>query len=328
MIKPLFIFYEEPDSDRWFRYDRYPRKVVRRIIRGPMKPGGVMRWYLNLRQGLDRLDIDYRVNDYRGLKRTEGAWACVVGKPHVLEKIPCGHPILYGPGIAAHPYDNDFWGQPDIRLILIACNWFKQMYDRDLPLPIPTAIWPAGIETDLWHPPVSSPSTKKLLIYDKIRWRRDEYEPNLLQPILACLEDEKIQVKYLRYGSYEEENYRQLLHEVSGMIFLCEHETQGFAYLQALSSGVPILAWDRGGYWQDPTLFPHRVKFAPVTSVPYFDDRCGERFADFSEFKQILHLFLDRLTTGHYSPRSYVTENFDLAERAQVYLNFLVQASS
>ena len=43
------------------------------------------------------------------------------------------------------------------------------------------------------------------------------------------------------------------------MIFLCEHETQGIAYQQALSRNVPILAWDRGGDWQDPTYYPERV---------------------------------------------------------------------
>ena len=35
------------------------------------------------------------------------------------------------------------------------------------------------------------------------------------------------------------------------MVFLCEHENQDIAYQQALACGVPILAWDRGGYWQD-----------------------------------------------------------------------------
>ena len=63
------------------------------------------------------------------------------------------------------------------------------------------------------------------------------------------------------------------------MIFLCEHETQGIAYQQALSCGVPILAWDRGGHWQDPACFPPWSMGNPVTSVPYWDERCGRTFA-------------------------------------------------
>mgnify|MGYP003341570386 FL=1 len=51
--RPLNIFYEEPDPDRWVPYDRYPRRLVRRLVRGPAQPGGAMRVFLNLCAGLD-----------------------------------------------------------------------------------------------------------------------------------------------------------------------------------------------------------------------------------------------------------------------------------
>lgn len=324
---PFFLFYEEPDPDRWLPWDRYPRRFIRRLVRGEPKPGGVMRWFLNLRTGLDRLGVSYRLNDYRGLRRTPGAVAHVVGKPHVIEHIPHGHPIVYGPGIAAHPYENDFWSRPDFALIIASCDWFKAMYKRDLPRPIPVAVWPAGIETDLWTPPDNRPSGK-VLVYDKIRWRRDEYEPQLLQPVIDRLRAEGREVVHLRYGHYEEEHFQRLLKEVSAMVFLCEHETQGFAYLQTLSSGVPIFAWDRGGYWQDPSMYPHRVIFEPVTSVPYFDERCGQRFADTEEFHAGIRGFLAKVDAGVYRPRDYVTENFDLAAQAKRYIELAASAAS
>lgn len=324
----IYLFYEEPDPDRWIKFDRYPRKYIRELIRGKTKPGGVMRWYLNLRRGLDLFGVDYCVNDYRRLKKHPNAWACVVGKSHVLKKIPSSNPIMYGPGIDAHPYENDFLPKANIKLMLISCEWFKQMYERDMSSSIATAVWPAGIETDIWQPPAEKPKTQSLLIYDKVRWRRDEYEPELIQPIRNQIESLGIKVEYLRYGFYEEENYRKILQQVSGMIFLCEHETQGFAYLQALSSNVPILAWDRGGYWQDPSMFPDRVKFEPVTSVPYFDQNCGERFTSITEFSQQLQIFLDRISQNSYQPRQYITENFDLVEQAKAYLNLLKQAQN
>lgn len=317
---PLFLFYEEPDPDRWIRGDRHLRRLVRRIVRGPHKPGGVMRWYLNLRAGLDRLGVKYRVNDYSGLRRTPGAVAHVVGKPHVVDLIPPGHPIVYGPGIAAHPFESDFWERADIALMLISCEWFKAMYDRDLPRPLRTTVWPAGVETDLWLPPVTPPSAK-ILVYDKIRWRRDEYEPGLLTPIFARLRAEGREFVHLRYGHYDEDGFRRLLGEVSAMIFLCEHETQGFAYLQALSCGVPIFAWDRGGMWQDPSLYPQRVQFGPVTSVPYFDETCGARFADEAGFQAGFGSFLSKADSRAYRPRDYVVKNFDLARQAQAYLD-------
>ncbi|GAB5562291.1 MAG: glycosyltransferase [Synoicihabitans sp.] len=321
---PLFLFYEEPDPDRWFPYDRHLRRLVRRLVRGPYQPGGVMRWFLNLRTGLDHLGIPYRLNDYRGLRRYPGATAHVVGKPHVIEKIPAGHPIVYGPGVSAHPFEDTFWDRAEIALILLSCDWFKAMYDQDLSTPIPTAVWPAGVETDLWMPS-SNADPRRVLVYDKIRWDRERYEPQLLEPIRQRLSAEGFMVEYLRYGDYVEEDYRNSLKRVSAMIFLCEHETQGFAYLQALSSGVPIFAWDRAGEWQDPSMYPHRVRFGPVSSVPYWDHRCGEKFKNLTEFESRLPLFIRSLSSQSYQPRDYVTENFNLAERARAYLRIATQ---
>jgi glycosyltransferase involved in cell wall biosynthesis len=230
---------------------------------------------------------------------------------------------MYGPGIAAHPYENEFWGKANIQLMLISCEWFQQMYNRYLPIHIPTKIWPAGIETDIWHPPLDRPRSLSLLIYDKVRWRRDEYEPKLIEPIRRQLESFGIRVEYLRYGFYDEDDYHKILQRVNGMVFLCEHETQGFAYLQALSCGVPILAWDRGGYWQDPSMFPDRVKFEPVTSVPYFDQRCGEKFKSIEEFSDKLEKFLDKLNNQYFAPREYILDNLTLEKCAQKYLDIL-----
>jgi hypothetical protein len=325
MSAPLYLFYEEPDPDRWLPLDRYPRKFIRRIVRGPSKPGGVMRWFLNLKSGLDQLGVDFRVNDYRGLKRHSGSLACVVGKPHVIEKIPPGHPILYGPGVSAHPFDNDFWDREDIQMILLSCDWFKAMYDRDLPREIPTRVWPAGVETDLWRPPAKRPEDGPVLIYDKIRWERESYLPELLEPIRAHLDQEGIPYRELRYGYYEEEDFRELVRSARAMIFLCEHETQGFAYLQALASGAPIYAWDRGGEWKDPAHFPHSVRFGPVTSVPYFDHRCGARFADLDAFYSGWDDFWHRACRREYQPRDYIVSHFNLKDRARAYLNIAAE---
>jgi hypothetical protein len=328
MNKPFFFFYEEPDPDRWLPWDHIPRRWIRTIARGPAKPGGVMRWFLNLKTGLDELGVEYRLNDFKGLRNSPGAWAHVVGKSHVVDKIPAGHPIIFGPGIAAHPYDDSFWDRADIRLILISCEWFRAMYDRDLPRKIPTALWPAGVETDLWKPPAQRPSPKEILLYDKVRWKRDQFEPDLIQPIIRALQDKGCTVHHLRYGSYDEDKFRELLTKVGAMVFLCEHETQGFAYLQTLTTGVPILAWNRGGFWQDPSLYPHRVRFEPVSSIPYFDSRCGQQFQHLEEFKAVLPGFLEKVAAGNFSPRDYVVENLRLAPQARKYLELCAAASS
>jgi hypothetical protein len=107
------------------------------------------------------------------------------------------------------------------------------------------------------------------------------------------------------------------------MIFLCEYETQGIAYRQALSAEIPILAWDRGGYWPDPDYYPYRVKFKPVSSVPYWDDRCGLKFESAAEFPKRLSEFLGKLYANGFHPRAYILENLTLEHCASRYLEIV-----
>jgi hypothetical protein len=111
------------------------------------------------------------------------------------------------------------------------------------------------------------------------------------------------------------------------MIFLCEHESQGIAYLQALSCGVPILAWDRGGPWQDPEYYPHKIVFEPVTSVPYWDNCCGCRFDDIGAFEVAWHGFWRDAQAGAFKPRDYVIKNLTLEKCAGDYLRIVESIS-
>ena len=83
----LNIFYEEPDDDRWFPFDRYPRRVIRRVFRGKPKPGGQTRVFLNLCAGFDRIGVRYRLNDYQYAKNKPHELACIIGRSFVLDKI-------------------------------------------------------------------------------------------------------------------------------------------------------------------------------------------------------------------------------------------------
>src|SRR5581483_12032174 len=95
-LSPLNLFYEEPDVDRWLAYDRYPRALIRRLIRGKPSPSGHRRVFLNLCAGLQRLGVDFRINDYRFARQNPGSLACIVGKPCVLAKMEWRNPILLG----------------------------------------------------------------------------------------------------------------------------------------------------------------------------------------------------------------------------------------
>lgn len=315
----LNLFYEEPKADRWLPYDRYPRALLRRLIRGARSPGGQMRVFLNLCAGLDRLGVAYRVNDYRHLRKSPGELACVIGKPHVLDKMDGKNPILFGASGYSHPSDDpELPRRLPVRKVLVPGQWYAAMFKSawgDL-----VEAWPVGIDTALWQPAPDDRKKIDVLLYDKVRWHHEAYERTLLGPIRRVLERSGRSVATLRYGYYREEQFLALLGQARTMIFVCEHETQGIAYQQALSCGVPILAWDRGGYWQDPAYYPERVKFAPVTSVPYWDERCGMTFADAAAFARAWPQFWEACRAHAFRPRGYILDNLTLEKAAQNYV--------
>ncbi|MDQ3524024.1 MAG: glycosyltransferase family 1 protein [Chloroflexota bacterium] len=314
----LNLFYQEPDPDRWLPWDRYPRRLVRRLLRGRPRPGGQERVFLNLCAGLREIGIAFRVNDFRHAREHPRELACIIGKPWLLDIMPWRNPILFGAAVFSHPSDDpDLFERRPVRRVLVPGPWMQRMCEPYWGSRVQA--WPVGIDTARWTPLAAAPKDTDLLLYDKVRWERGQLEPDLLAPIKASMRAQGTSFIELRYGHYRERDFQQALARCRGMVFVCEHETQGIAYQQALSSGVPVLAWDRGGPWQDPTYYPHRVVYEPVTSVPYWDDRCGLRFRDIEAFPACLERFMGGLAAKRFDPRSYVLEELTLAARAREY---------
>ena len=318
--RPLNLFYEEPAPDRWMRFDRYPRRLIRRIVRGRDQPLGPMRVFLNLIAGLDRLGAAYRVNDYRYIRANPGELACVIGKPQVLSKIPCETPILFGTSIYSHPNDDpDLPKRRPIRQVLLPSPWVRDMFSEVWPDCL--TVWPAGIDTERWTPVPTAARDIDVLIYDRIFWHREEYVRSLIAPLKAELHRRGLNVEVLRYGSYREEQLFALSRRVRSMVYLSRHETQGLAAQQMMASGVPLFVWDEGGLWQDPEYAPHQVRFGPVSSMPYWDERCGMKFATIAQFGSAFDDFWLGVETGLYAPRQMIVEHFTLEQRARAYLD-------
>jgi glycosyltransferase involved in cell wall biosynthesis len=314
----LLLFYAEPDEDRWLPFDRYPRRLIRRLVRGPHRPGGQMRVFLNLRAGLERIGQPFRVNDFRRARRQDGELCCILGKRGMLDHHAWPNPLLVGPCIYNHPIDDpDLLRRRRVRRLLVPGEWMRRMCEPYWGGAVHA--WPAGIDTERWAPAAESRDLD-VLVYDKIRWNRPTMVPALLDPIIAELDRRKLRHAVVRYGGYDPDAYRRLLRRARRMVFLCEHETQGLACEEALASGVPVLAWDHGGAWWDPEYYPDRVVYAPVSSVPYWDDRCGERFATAAAFPATLDRFEATLAAGRYDPRAFVLEHLSLEASARQFV--------
>ena len=320
--EPLNIFYEEPDPDRWFKYDRYPRKLIRRIWRGKEKPGGVMMVALQLMQGLKKIDIPFRFNDYHYIKNHPEKIACIIGKPQILDKFKWANPIIFGSGIFSHPIeDSDFLTRyPTIKKILVPGDWMKIAFDPYFGNE-KVVSWPVGIDTVHWNTNLKSAILKTdFLIYDKVRWNHSEFDENLIIPIKAKLTQEKLVFETIKYGQYNHIELKEKLARCKAVIFLCEHETQGLAYQQILATGTPIFAWDRGGFWEDPYYYPSKVKYGPVSSVPYWSEECGLKFNGVEEFNSLLNSFLEKNNTKRFFPRKFILDNLSLEICARKYV--------
>jgi glycosyltransferase involved in cell wall biosynthesis len=173
-------------------------------------------------------------------------------------------------------------------------------------------LWPAGIDTDEWAPVL--PATEKafdVLIYNKIMWDKKSREGDLLRPIRESLARKGLRFSEISYGKYRPSMYKEALSQARTMLFVCEHESQGLAYQEALSSGIPVLAWDQGAFL-DPARFRYGLPNVPATSVPFFDERCGSKFSGIGDFEVRFAEFFDNVLRGRYRPRDFILENLSL----------------
>jgi hypothetical protein len=317
----LAIFFIEPTPDRWFKGDHRWRAKVRRVIRGPDPVGGIKLVYINLVKGLDRIGADYVTNIAYDDIRPDDLVGVVGNTRTCLDGYRKPNPILAGVAVAAHPMEwpTLFEDHPVARYV-VHCDWVKAMYERHYGPRVST--WAVGIDTDRWRPSPASTKSVDFLIYDKVRWDYDRVHRAMVEPIREALTRRGLSYEIIRYGNYTPPDLLSALTRAKALLFLCEHETQGLAYQQAMSCDVPVLAWDPG-VWLDPWRYRYGESHVPATSVPFFDERCGETFLGVPDFEEALEAFMDRQRIGALSPRQYVLENLTLEICARNYVKLL-----
>jgi N-acetylglucosaminyldiphosphoundecaprenol N-acetyl-beta-D-mannosaminyltransferase len=317
--RTVLLFYREPAKDRLVPFDRYARKLVRPLykrLKGGQAVTGFFVWYTGLIRALRQAGYRVLLNDRRTAKKNPGHPVGLVGYPEVLDGWDLPNPAVLGPGLFDHPRIRpDLMKDPRFRYYLVTCDWMRALFE---PVYGERCVsWHGGIDTGEW------PDTRRwlkswdVLVYDKIRWEREKLEPGLLAPVLAKLEQRGLSYRVIRYGAYQHAGYRDLLGRSKSLLFLCEHETQGMAYQEALASNVPVLAWDNG-YWRDPKRSLWEDRPVPASSVPYFSAECGERFRDLEGFDAAADAFFEDLS--RYQPRRYVERELSLSSSAAKYL--------
>lgn len=294
------------------------RRAVRymwRYSRGKQLRTGFYTQFLNLVESLEKAGCDVRINNYRLADKYPDYPIGVAGFPSALNHIPKNHPVIFGPGDFGMPdrFNQISEDYPKAYLICF-CDWIFKIYERNNPGRIKD--WFAGINTDKWLPEMQYPKPIDCLIYDKIRWERDTLIPDFYDQFRTHLDKRGLTHATLRYGDHTITHYKECLKKAKSLIFLCEHETQGLAYQEAMSMNIPIFAWDEG-ILRDEQLKKYAPEDHIVTSVPYFSDRCGVRFK-LKNYIEDFNKFWENLAS--FKPRQYVIENISQEKSAELYL--------
>ncbi|HEX4132678.1 MAG TPA: glycosyltransferase [Pirellulales bacterium] len=326
--RPIELFsLDYPMPPRWFTGDQIPRRAVQTFLK-PFRRGrwtGLSKVAANLMLGLKRAAIAHRLHR-RPVRIDPGQRAVGIlhGPVDRCREIAALYKSVVGPGVMTTPHDwPDLFTATRAACVVQACEWSAAMY-RHVFGNERVRIWPVGIDTKTFAPRPIDAKTHDLLIYDKLSWGKPLFT-GLLDVVLEACRARGLTYQTIRYGSYKEHEYRKLLRDSRAMVFLSPHETQGIAYLEALSMGLPLLAADYGR-WCDPNQAKYNFGPVRVTSIPYWDERCGMAFRGHTEVAARLDEFQEALRGGRFAPRDYILEHLTLEKCAREYLRLLEEA--
>lgn len=321
----LLIYYQESGS-REKKLINGLKKIVKRFVKNkfpdPKFVSGVDRVFLNLLKSFDLLNVSYSVNPpFSKIKKNDRI--VILGRgENCLNGFKKNNKIIAGIGLMSHPTD---W--PDLPIkypiakYLQHSEWCNEMY-RDYYGDI-CAVWPSGIDTEFWKPDDNVKTLKdKVLIYNKLRWNKEEMVTCLISPIVDILDKKNIPYVELEYNNYSQVQYFELLKSCLGMIFICEHESQGLAYQECMSMNVPVFAWDNDKIC-DPAYLRLGEGWRKVSSVPYFNETCGMKFKDCLEFELLIDDFLMRSKKLMFQPRDFILKNLSLEKSGERMLRII-----
>jgi hypothetical protein len=171
---------------------------------------------------------------------------------------------------------------------------------------------PFGVDTDMFRPMIEGGAKEHVFIYFKRR------KPEELAFVENLLRYHRVPYRIFSYGSYSEAEYMEYLKGAKYGIWLDAHESQGFALEEALSMNVPLLVWNVRFMSQEyGSSYPDVV----ATSIPYWDDSCGEVVYDWEEFMRVYPMFLSKLAS--YRPREFVIKDLSMDVCSRRFLDVI-----
>lgn len=172
-------------------------------------------------------------------------------------------------------------------------------------------ILPFGVNSDKFKEYKNINDRSDVFIYYKVR------NPTDLDYIKNFLNNKNIKFTIYEYSKYKEDDYINFLKNCKYGIWLGSQESQGFALQEALSCNIPLLVWNVKSINQE---YKSNYPDYKATSIPYWDNRCGEYFYNKDDLEETFNLFISKL--NNYKPREYILENltYDICEKKLIDL--------
>lgn len=290
--------------------------------RGKHNKSGFYVAFVGLVDALRAAGHTVRVNDFRAARKNPTYPIGLAGYPSVLQHVRLPNPTIFGPGDPGYP---DAAGKlakrPNIRRIIQPSNWYVDFYrptcgEKMLRCPV-------GLDLTDFPDARGYEKDVDVLIYDKIRWYRETLVETVRERLVRHLDALGLNHATLVYEHHTKRDYFQHLRRARTLAFLCEHETQGLACEEAMAMGLPVFAWDEGRLI-DPSQIPYAPPGLKVSSVPYWDERCGVRFM-LNEMEPAFDRFW--AARGSYDSRAFVADALTPAETAQIYINAYLESA-
>ena len=260
----------------------------------------------NLLMSLDQEKIDYSINEEKYEHNFLLQYNDIAHEKHSkIELDTC----IIGPQVWLFDTYGQFLieHQDYYKKMIAPSQWVKDKFINKFNLPEnKLSVWPVGIETFNNERDI----TYDCLIYFK---RREQKE---LDAVKQFLDGKNLTYKMVEYGGYGEDGFKDLVNQAKFCFLINGTESQGIAVQEIMSMGVPIIAWDIKEWLDQGEAY--RV---PATSIPYWDERCGEVFFNIDELDVTFSKFYAKL--DEYDPKAFIKDNLSFECSVKTLLDIL-----
>jgi hypothetical protein len=213
--------------------------------------------------------------------------------------------FIFGPHFSVFPDKNqiDLISRNKNVIYIQPSEWAKNVWlNNPICKNIRLESLPFGVDTIKFNEIKPINERNFVFVYFKRR------HPEELTMINNFLHNFGIKARIFNYVErYDENEYINYLHNSKFGIWLDAHESQGFALEEALSCNVPLFVWNVVSMKQE---YGSSYDNIPATTIPYWDERCGESFINKDELYDTFQKFIINL--NNYKPRDYILENLSI----------------